>query len=104
VWQDYPGAPAPSKPTVDEAPPYIPVSTVTVRPSAYNGCPSGHALTGYVFTVSGVSTPEGTALPADDLTIVFGVESAGPVSITYVATCAGDITTPSSPALEFTID
>jgi len=104
VWQDYPGAPAPSRPTIDEAPPYVPISTVTVHPIAYSGCPTGRDLTGYVFTVSGVSTPEGTELGADDLSIVFGIESSGPASITYVATCQGNITTPSSPALEFTID
>jgi len=75
---------------------------ITVR-ADYGGCPTGHPLTGYSFTVTGAGTPGGTELGAEDPGLAVELDTAGTVAIFYVAHCEGGVDSPTSSSLELTV-
>jgi serine/threonine protein kinase len=96
--------PQPTAPTSEGTPPYPPGSTVTIDWVAYENCPSGQDLSGYIVTVvNGTGTqniPAGTE--TDDIT----VGSSGSTNVTYQAVCGTGPTavdSASSPALQLMI-
>jgi serine/threonine-protein kinase len=100
VYQDYPGAPAPSAATAPAGPQH---GTITIAWTRYNGCPSGFALSGYVFNgggTSGYTIPSGNTVSADALSVDITLSStATSATVTYQATCgsSGLQSAPSNP-------
>ncbi|MGN6327084.1 protein kinase domain-containing protein [Pseudolysinimonas sp.] len=88
VYQDYPGPPAPSAAT---APSGNQHGTITISWPRYTGCPSGYALSGYVFNggpSSNYTVQGGNTVGADATSVDITLSStASSATVTYVATC-----------------
>ena len=100
VFQDYPGLPTPSTPTV-AAGPYAPGVPSTVSWSDFSGaCPSDYALDHYDFTLTNATTPDTT--PGAGTTSMSVTPTApGDVTVSYTAFC-GSLQSPASGTLTFT--
>lgn len=100
VFQDYPGLPTPSTPTVSFGP-YAPGVPSTVSWSDFSGsCPSGYDLDHYDFSISNATTADTT--PGAGTTSMSVTPTApGDVTISYTAFC-GSLQSPSSGTLTFT--
>ncbi|HEX7834521.1 MAG TPA: serine/threonine-protein kinase, partial [Pseudolysinimonas sp.] len=100
VFQDYPGLPTPSTPTV-AAGPYAPGVPSTVSWSDFSGaCPSGYDLDHYDFTITNGTVADST--PDAGTTSMSVTPSApGDVTVKYTAFC-GSLESPSSGTLVFT--
>ena len=100
VFQDYPGLPTPSTPTV-AAGPYAPGVPSTVSWSDFSGaCPSGYDLDHYDFTIENGTAADTT--PSAGTTSMSVTPSApGDVKVSYTAFC-GSLQSPSSGTLTFT--
>ena len=72
---------------------------------AYSGCPSGWALQGYTFTLDNASLADGDGnVPARASSLDVELGDPGTAKISYVARCAGGLTSSSSPALQITVN
>lgn len=96
-----PGTPTTNSPSVDEG------DTGTITWPTYAGCPDGHPLSSYSFTVSG-ATPSITGSIAPTVTTMeleFD-QGAGTASVSYTASCQGDppIPTPASGTLTIQVN
>jgi hypothetical protein len=100
VFQDYPGLPTPSTPTVAFGP-YAPGVPTTVSWSDFSGaCPSGYALDHYDFTITNATVADST--PGAGTTSMSVTPTApGDVTVSYTAFC-GSLESPSSGTLVFT--
>ncbi len=100
VFQDYPGLPTPSTPTV-AAGPYAPGIPSTVSWSDFSGaCPSGYSLDHYDFTLTNATVADST--PGAGTTSMSVTPTApGDVTVSYTAFC-GSLESPSSGTLVFT--
>jgi serine/threonine-protein kinase len=100
VFQDYPGLPTPSTPTV-AAGPYAPGVPSTVSWSDFSGsCPSGYDLDHYDFTLTNATVADST--PGAGTTSMSVTPTApGDVTVSYTAFC-GSLESPSSGTLVFT--
>jgi serine/threonine protein kinase len=100
VFQDYPGLPTPSTPTV-AAGPYAPGVGSTVSWSDFSGsCPAGFDLDHYDFSIENGTTADST--PGAGTTSMSVTPTApGDVKVSYRAFC-GDLQSPSSGTLTFT--
>jgi len=103
VWVDYPGAPTPAEPDVEEPEPYTAGQTVTLTFDSYGGCPSGHDLTGYSFTLTNATAPGGTELGAGATSIAIELGTPGTATASYTANCEGLDEPPTSPTLSITV-
>jgi serine/threonine protein kinase len=76
---------------------------VTVSWTTYAGCPSGHPLTGYTFTVGGPGTPQ-TPNPLGASATSLGIDLTGPgtVTVSYIVQCS-DLQSPASANTSFTV-
>lgn len=71
---------------------------VTINIPEYSGCPAGHALTGYSFSITNGSTPASNPVAAGTPSIPLLLGDPGQTTIGYVAHCDGGITSnPSNP-------
>ena len=96
---------APAQPTTTTVGPYTSGQVVTVQWPAYSGCPSGWSLQGYTFTLDNASLADGdgnVGASASSLDVELG--DPGTARISYVARCAGGLTSSSSPALQITVN
>jgi serine/threonine-protein kinase len=88
VFADYPGAVAPQTPTAAGGA-HNSGDTVAIGWTAYTGCPTGYALSGYTFTLTNATFAPGSSNPfAKDATsanIVLG--SPGTATVNYTASC-----------------
>ncbi|MFC5502281.1 serine/threonine-protein kinase [Lysinimonas soli] len=106
VYQDYPGPPAPATPTAATGP-HSAGDTVPIAWTTYTGCPSGHALVGYTFTLTNATFASGSSNPfapgATSANIVLG--SAGQATVKYIASCGSDgISSAPSGTLTITVN
>ena len=106
VFQDYPGPPAPQTPTV-AAGAHNAGDTVSIAWPTYTGCPSGHPLVGYTFTLTNASFASGYSNPlsttATSADIVLG--STGQATVNYIASCGSDgISSATSGTLTITVN
>jgi serine/threonine-protein kinase len=100
VFQDYPGLPTPSTPTVAFGP-YAPGVPSTVSWSDFSGsCPSGYPLDHYDFTIVN-GTAADTTPGAGTTSMSVTPTSSGDVNVSYTAFCGG-LESPSSGTLTFT--
>jgi serine/threonine protein kinase len=76
---------------------------VTITIPNYGGCPSGHALTGYSFSISNGATPASNPVAAGTASIPVLLGDPGQTVITYVAHCDGGITSEPSGPLTITV-
>jgi serine/threonine-protein kinase len=101
-----PTAPAPSAVTYP-AGPYLAGAQVTVSWGSYTGCPSGHTLSGFSFSVLGGTivnpgsgttiSPDGHSASVSPTATSLDVKLAAPnTTISYTAVCT-DFESPSSP-------
>jgi serine/threonine-protein kinase len=72
---------------------------VTVDIPEYAGCPAGHALTGYSFSITNGTTPASNPVAAGTPSIPVLLGDPGQTSISYVAHCDGGITSNQSDPL-----
>jgi serine/threonine-protein kinase len=72
---------------------------VTINIPEYAGCPAGHALTGYSFSITNGSTPASNPVAAGTPSIPLLLGDPGQTSISYVAHCDGGITSNQSDPL-----
>ncbi len=93
----------PAAPTTATAPPgpHLSGDDVTITFPTYSGCPSGHALTGYSFTVNNGTFPGGNPVSAGATSLTVNLGDPGDTTVTYVAHCDGGIT--SNPSGTLTI-
>ena len=76
---------------------YTAGQTVNITWPAFTGCPAGHALAGYSFTITNATPTTATPTPSDTtFAIVLG--ATGPATVKYTATCK-ELTTPTSAPL-----
>jgi len=100
VFQDYPGLPTPSTPTVAFGP-YAPGIPTTISWSDFGGaCPSGYGLDHYDFTLGNATTAD-TTPSAGTTSMSITPTSSGDVTVSYTAFC-GSLQSPSSGTLTFT--
>ncbi len=100
VFQDYPGLPTPSTPTVAFGP-YAPGVPSTVSWSDFSGaCPSGYDLDHYDFTITN-GTAADTTPGAGTTSMSVTPTAPGDVTVSYTAFC-GSLQSPSSGTLTFT--
>ncbi len=100
VFQDYPGLPTPSTPTVAFGP-YAPGVPSTVSWSDFGGsCPSGYDLDHYEFVITN-GTAADTTPGAGTTSMSVTPTAAGDVTVKYTAFC-GSLQSPSSGTLTFT--
>jgi serine/threonine-protein kinase len=104
VYGDFPAPSAPgplsaSSPTGDPGDPII------LTFSKYTGCPSGYALEGYTFSLEN-ATAIGGSDQADANATSFEIQlgSSGEAKASYVARCAGGITSQPSAQLTITVN
>lgn len=106
AYGDYPPPVAPAKPAVGSTT-VVEGDTGTLTWSEYGGCPAGHPLSHYEFSVSG-ATPSinGAIDPANPREMELSFDTAGTVTVTYTASCQGDplITSPASEPLTITVN
>ena len=95
----------PAAPATATAPagPHLSGDTVTISFPAYNGCPSGYALTGYDFTVTNGTFPGGNPVSAGATTLDILLGDPGSTTVQYVARCEGGITSNPSGTLTITV-
>jgi hypothetical protein len=98
-------APTPPQPSA-VAPPtgtLIVGQVATVTWTTYAGCPSGHPLTGYTFTVGGPGTPQQPS-PLGASATSLGIDLTGPgtVTVNYLVQCT-DLQSPASANTTFTV-
>jgi eukaryotic-like serine/threonine-protein kinase len=100
VFQDYPGLPTPSTPTVAFGP-YAPGIATTISWSDFSGaCPSGYSLDHYDFSLNNATTAD-TTPSAGTTSMSITPTSSGDVTVNYTAFC-GSLQSPSSGTLTFT--
>ena len=69
--------------------------------STYAGCPSGHPLTGYTFTVGGGEQQTPNPLGASATSLGIKLTTAGTVTVSYIVQCS-DLQSPASANTTFT--
>jgi eukaryotic-like serine/threonine-protein kinase len=100
--------PPPTAPTTAASAPYMPGDHVDVTWSAYTGCPSDLALSGYNVTVSGpgASATESNPITPAEAGETINLGTSGTTSVTYTAICgtgSSAIQSSPSPALNLAI-
>ncbi|CAN5230255.1 hypothetical protein BH11ACT3_BH11ACT3_05260 [soil metagenome] len=102
VYQNYPGPPTPSTPQI-AAGPYLAGQNAHVVWSGYNSCPSGHAFSGYVFTLTNATFVSGDGnVSAGATAIDINLTAEGTATVSYVAVCT-DLQSGSSAAASTTV-
>ncbi len=86
----------PTAPTTDAPTPYETGTTIPITWTKFTGCPSGYALAGYQFTVTGGSLSN-AAPDANTTELELAVANPGTVTVSYTAKC-GDLVSPSASA------
>jgi len=104
VYGPYAPPPAPATPQASPAGPHNPGDEVTITAPAYNGCPSGHALEGYTFSLGNASfTSGGNPVGPGPISFSITLGGSGEATVSYVANCGGGHTSSSSNTLTLTI-
>jgi serine/threonine-protein kinase len=109
VFQDYPGAPAPSQAPSAATGTHSPGDNVAIAWTAYQNCPTGYPLSGYNVTLTNAAFASGTSSPfAATVTSANIVLGNGPsTTVTYSAICGSGssaITSATSPALTIPVN
>jgi serine/threonine protein kinase len=87
VYQNYPGPPTPSAPQI-AAGPYLAGQNAHVVWSGYNSCPSGHSLSGYLFTLTNATFVSGDGnVSAGATAIDITLTDPGTATVAYAAVC-----------------
>jgi len=95
----------PSANTLDPLAPYSPGDVVTVKWTSYQGCPTGHPLSGFSFFVTGATFNSGDASRGPNETefdITLPANSGDEAQISYTALCT-DLESPSSEPVIVTV-
>jgi len=73
---------------------------------AYTGCPAGFELQGYTFTLQNADPTDGSLeLPAGATSLTITLKNPGSTATaSFVAKCAGGLSSPGSPAAEITVN
>ena len=100
IYGDFPAPPPPATPTGPGSGEVGEV--VTVNFTEYSGCPAGYARSGYRFTI-GNGTAASTELDAAATSIDITLGAEGTTTVSFVATCAGGITSQPSGTLNITV-
>jgi serine/threonine-protein kinase len=90
--------PQPSAPTSEGTAPYGPGSSVTIDWVAYEDCPSGQALSGYIVTVTNGTASMNNPLSPSTLSESIMVGSTGETDVSYVAVCGSGSSSVNSSA------
>jgi len=96
---------APTQPSPVAAPPaasLLPNGTAAVTWSTFPGCPSGHPLTGYTFTVGNGQAQTANPLGASATSLNITLPASGTVTVSYIAQCS-DLQSPASANTTFTV-
>ncbi|TAL41123.1 MAG: serine/threonine protein kinase [Salinibacterium sp.] len=95
-YGDLPTAEKPAAVTYP-AGPYLAGSVVTVSWVHYDGCPAGHSLTGFNFSIDRGSIVGGDPSDPNETSLDIKLDDTpGDTTISYQAECGGDIESPSS--------
>ncbi|MEO5534996.1 MAG: protein kinase [Pseudolysinimonas sp.] len=99
--------PTPAAPTTATAPggPFLAGAQITITFPTYNGCPSGHPLSGYQFNLNNATFTTGAnpvSSSATSLDITLG--NAGNATVSYAAMCGSGITSSTSGTLTITVN
>ena len=104
VYGDFPDPSAPSTATAP-AGPWLAPTDIPISWSTYSGCPAGHDLVGYTFTLTNVDSPSSPALAnPGDTSLTIHVADPGTVTVTYTANCEGGIISKPSAPLSITVN
>jgi serine/threonine-protein kinase len=103
----YGAFPTPGPPATPTAPagPFLAGETVTVSFPSYGGCPSGHPLSGYQFTLGNATFATGgnpVSSSATSIDITLG--SPGNATVSYAALCGSGITSSTSGTLTISVN
>jgi serine/threonine protein kinase len=101
VYGAFPDPPAPATPSGPATAPASPPDVTVTFPS-YSGCPSGHDLVGYTFTLSSNATAPSTLLGPGDTSIDLTV-TPGTATVSYTANCEGGIISKPSGTLSIAV-
>lgn len=100
IYGDFPAPPPPATPTDPTT--GTANTEVTVNFTEYTGCPAGYAREGYRFTI-GNGTPGEVVVPGSETSLQVTLGASGTTTVSFVATCAGGITSQPSGTLNITI-
>jgi serine/threonine-protein kinase len=100
VYGPFPDPPAPATATAP-AGPWLAPTDIPISWTTYSGCPAGHNLVGYTFTLTN-ATAATTLLGPGDTSLTITVPSAATVKVSYTANCQGGII--SKPSADLSIN
>ncbi|AYF97852.1 protein kinase domain-containing protein [Protaetiibacter intestinalis] len=105
LWDSFQPPAPPAKPTVSASTPdRNSGDIVSIEIVPYTGCPDGYARSGYSFTITG-ATPTSVQLEPEETTFEITLGDPGTTAtVSFVATCAGGITSQTSGTLEIPIN
>ena len=104
VYGEFPSPSAPATPT-PSATSGDSGDTITLSFGAYSGCPAGHVLESYTFTLANADPADSTTVPGSATSIDIVLTTPGTTATaSYVANCAGGITSQASGQAQITVN